>query len=158
MLNSLPPKKFPVGVVILQQPWYKPVVPGLDMSTLISVHSPGSRRSTIARSRGPICSPWVNLRLQPGGHDSSPEVKQWLSRYNTWLSSTSMVLVSRVSGCLLTSLVHEKYLILGKKTPLILVCVFFYKYSISNFISQSNTFLNWQFTTKLKYYLNEHTL
>ena len=26
------------------------------------------------------------------------------------------VLVSRVSGCLLDSLVHEKYLILGKKT------------------------------------------
>ena len=27
------------------------------------------------------------------------------------------VLASRVSGCLLDSLVHEKYLILGKKTP-----------------------------------------
>ena len=27
------------------------------------------------------------------------------------------VLASRVSGCLLYSLVHEKYLILGKKTP-----------------------------------------
>ena len=37
------------------------------------------------------------------------------------------VLASRVSGCLLDSLVHEKYLILGKTTPLILVC-FFYKY------------------------------
>ena len=34
------------------------------------------------------------------------------------------VLASRVYGCLLDSLVHEKHLILGKKTPLILVCVF----------------------------------
>ena len=33
----------------------------------------------------------------------------------------SRVLATRVSGCLLDSLVHEKYLILGKK---ILVCVF----------------------------------
>ena len=34
------------------------------------------------------------------------------------------VLASRVSGCLLDSLGHERYLILGKKTPYILVCVF----------------------------------
>ena len=36
------------------------------------------------------------------------------------------VLTSRVSGCLLDSLVHEKCLISGNKTPYILVCVFFF--------------------------------
>ena len=37
---------------------------------------------------------------------------------------TVRVLASKVSGCLLDSLVHEKYLILGKKTPYNLVCDF----------------------------------
>ena len=38
-------------------------------------------------------------------------------KHQTFGSGESRVLASRVSGCLLDSLVHRKYLILGKKTP-----------------------------------------
>ena len=39
-------------------------------------------------------------------------------------TTMTRVLASRVSGCLFDTLVHEKYLFWGEKTPYLLVCFF----------------------------------
>ena len=63
---------------------------------------------------------------------------------------TGRVLASRVSGCLLDSLVHEKYLILGKKTPYRFWYAFFYKYYkiLYNTIIDTPEMLGYRFAIK----------